>query len=108
MLLSIILRLRFFTLIRLFLPFLPKKYFMYSGVVRRWATGNEKQGYGFITGDDGADNFVHHSDLNGHTLLVGKRVRYDLATVEGKGGKTKTKAVNIRGGAHIREPWLDT
>lgn len=43
---------------------------------------DDKKGYGFITGDDGADIFVHHSgilsDKKFKKLTEGERVEYDI------------------------------
>lgn len=43
---------------------------------------NAKRGYGFITGDDGEDAFVHYTGIVGDgfkTLKGGQAVTYDLA-----------------------------
>jgi CspA family cold shock protein len=43
---------------------------------------NDAKGFGFITGDDGTDCFVHYSNIlgRGHrTLADGARVSYDVA-----------------------------
>jgi len=42
---------------------------------------NEKRGYGFISTPDGADVFVHYSNVSGdgfRTLSEGDRVSFDL------------------------------
>lgn len=42
---------------------------------------NAEKGYGFITGEDGADVFVHFSAMNGEgfkSLDEGQAVTYDL------------------------------
>ena len=42
---------------------------------------NAEKGYGFITGEDGADVFVHFSAINGEgfkSLEEGQAVSYDL------------------------------
>lgn len=42
---------------------------------------NAEKGYGFITGEDGADVFVHFSAINGEgfkSLEEGQSVSYDL------------------------------
>ena len=54
---------------------------------------NEKKGYGFITGEDGADVFVHFSGINmdGFKVLKdGQTVEYD--TTEGEKG---VQAINV-------------
>ena len=54
---------------------------------------NEK-GYGFITGDDKKDVFVHHSgiQMNGYkTLSEGQTVEYDVTQ-----GDKGLKAINVR------------
>lgn len=51
------------------------------------------KGYGFITGDDGKDAFVHQSDIlmNGFRLLeTGQKVSYQVESTE-KGNK----AINV-------------
>ena len=57
---------------------------------------NDSKGFGFITTDEGADVFVHHSDIQGDgfkTLAEGESVSFDLA--EGEKGP---KAVNVQRG----------
>ena len=52
-----------------------------------------KGGYGFITGEDGKDVFVHFSAIQGEgfkTLEEGQAVSYDL--IEGNRG---TQAANV-------------
>ncbi len=43
---------------------------------------NDVKGFGFITGDDGKDAFVHYSAIKSHdrhkTLVEGQRVEYDV------------------------------
>ncbi len=42
---------------------------------------NEKKGYGFITGDDGQDIFVHYSGITGDgfkILIKDQRVEYEI------------------------------
>lgn len=54
---------------------------------------NAQKGYGFITGDDGADIFVHYSGINGEgfkTLEEGQRVSFDTAD-----GNKGVQAVNV-------------
>jgi len=52
---------------------------------------NNMKRFGFITGEDGNDVFVHESDLNeGVRLNEGTKVTFDVA--EGTKGK---KAVNV-------------
>jgi CspA family cold shock protein len=54
---------------------------------------NESKGYGFITGEDGTDVFVHYSSIQGdgfRTLAEGDSVSFD--TEEGTKG---LKAVNV-------------
>lgn len=54
---------------------------------------NAKRGYGFITGEDGADYYVHYSDIQGEgfrTLGGGQEVTFDTVTEE-KGAR----AVNV-------------
>lgn len=50
----------------------------HSGVVK-WF--NDAKGYGFITGEDGADVFVHYSAIEGRgfrSLAEGAAVTYEL------------------------------
>ncbi|MCC6239151.1 MAG: cold shock domain-containing protein [Phycisphaerales bacterium] len=55
---------------------------------------NDRKGYGFISSDDGADVFVHHTVIEGEgfkTLSDGEIVDYD-AESSGKG----LKATRVR------------
>ncbi len=59
---------------------------------------DDKKGYGFITGQDGQDAFVHFSKIVGEgfkSLKEGETVKYDVVTV---GDKTQAENV-IRTGA---------
>ena len=63
---------------------------MASGKVK-WF--NESKGFGFITGDDGSDVFVHYSSITGNgfkTLAEGDSVTFDVES-DPKG----PKAVNV-------------
>jgi len=51
---------------------------------------NEAKGFGFITGEDGKDTFVHANDLNGLKIKEGDKVSFD--TQQGKKG---LNAVNV-------------
>lgn len=54
---------------------------------------NAERGYGFISGDDGSDVFVHFSGINGEgykSLEEGQAVKYDTENSD-KG----LKAVNV-------------
>ena len=49
---------------------------------------NAEKGYGFITGEDGKDVFVHYSSINAEgfkTLAEGQTVTYDI--IESDRGK---------------------
>jgi cold shock protein len=63
---------------------------MASGKVK-WF--NESKGFGFITGDDGKDVFVHYSSIDGNgfkTLAEG-----DSVTFEVENGPKGPKAINV-------------
>jgi len=54
---------------------------------------NESKGFGFITGDNGEDLFVHYSSIQGSgfkTLAEGDTVSYDVEQ-----GPKGAKAVNV-------------
>jgi CspA family cold shock protein len=64
---------------------------MASGKVK-WF--NESKGFGFITGDDGKDVFVHYSSIEGNgfkTLAEG-----DSVTFEVENGPKGPKAINVQ------------
>ena len=57
---------------------------------------NAEKGYGFITGDDGKDVFVHYSAIQGEgfkTLEEGQEVSYDLT--EGQRGMQASNVVKL-------------
>ena len=57
---------------------------------------NAEKGYGFITGEDGADVFVHFSAIVGEgfkSLAEGQKVTFDTET-DPKNSK-KLRAVNV-------------
>jgi cold shock protein len=54
---------------------------------------SQEKGYGFITGEDGRDVFVHHTSIEGEgfrTLADGERVEFEVME-EPRG----VKAVNV-------------
>lgn len=54
---------------------------------------NARRGYGFITGDDGADYYAHYTDINAEgfrTMSEGDAMTFDVVNEE-KGAR----AVNI-------------
>jgi CspA family cold shock protein len=55
---------------------------------------NDAKGYGFITGDDGTDVFVHYSSIQGQgfrSLSEGQAVTYDV-----ENGPKGPQATNVR------------
>ncbi|GMU84398.1 MAG: cold-shock protein [Phycisphaerales bacterium] len=55
---------------------------------------NDTKGFGFIRAEDGADVFVHHTEIRAEgfrTLKEGQQVEYDLAS-----GPKGPKATNVR------------
>ena len=57
---------------------------------------NAEKGYGFITGEDGADVFVHFSAIQGDgfkTLDEGQNVEFDI--VEGPRGPQAANVVKL-------------
>jgi len=55
---------------------------------------NDAKGFGFVTGEDGTDAFVHHSDIQGEgfkTLAEGEEVEFEMTQ-----GPKGPKAVNVR------------
>jgi cold shock protein len=67
----------------------------YTGCVK-WF--NNKAGFGFITGNDNTDYFVHHSGISTEGemysyLVQGEYVTYDLSNKDGE----KVQAVSVRG-----------
>ena len=55
---------------------------------------NDAKGFGFVTGEDGTDAFVHHSDIQGEgfkTLAEGEAVEFEMTQ-----GPKGPKAVNVR------------
>lgn len=55
---------------------------------------NEKKGYGFITGDDGADYFVHYTDIIADgfkTLKNGASVEFEVKVGEKGSEATEVK-----------------
>lgn len=55
---------------------------------------NEQKGYGFITSPDGADVFVHASNIVGsgfRSLTAGQSVQYETAP-----GRKGPEAVNVK------------
>ncbi|MCK5033216.1 MAG: cold shock domain-containing protein [Calditrichia bacterium] len=65
---------------------------MQNGIVKMWDTS---KGFGFITGDDDEDYFVHGADLHiavkGNRLIEGQKVKFDVRR-DMKGDK----AINVR------------
>jgi CspA family cold shock protein len=67
--------------------------------VKGMATGtvkwfNDSKGFGFITGEDGTDLFVHHGDIQGSgfkSLSEGGKVSFDAEK-----GPKGPKAVNVK------------
>lgn len=59
---------------------------------------NAEKGYGFITGEDGKDVFVHYSSINQkgyRSLEEGQSVSYDV--VENERGKQAANVTPING-----------
>ena len=51
---------------------------------------NGLKGFGFITGSNGKDYFVHSSSLNGSVLTEGTKVEF-----EGRQGQKGLEAINV-------------
>ncbi len=61
---------------------------------------NRTKGYGFITGDDGQDYFVHHTALNRGTFLrENDRVSFDSAETDK--GKQARNVVLLQKGSEL-------
>lgn len=61
---------------------------------------NTEKGYGFITGEDGKDIFVHYSSINADgykTLEEGQTVTYDV--IESNRGQQASKVTVIQAAA---------
>lgn len=61
---------------------------------------NAEKGYGFITGEDGKDIFVHYSSINADgykTLEEGQTVTYDV--IESNHGQQASKVTVIQAAA---------
>lgn len=55
---------------------------------------NDSKGFGFITGDDGQELFVHHKEIQGSgfkSLAEGESVEFDVAS-----GPKGPRATNVR------------
>lgn len=65
---------------------------MQNGIVKMW---DSSKGFGFITGDDDEDYFVHSADLHitvkNKRLIEGQKVKFDVRS-DMKGDK----AINVR------------
>jgi CspA family cold shock protein len=65
---------------------------MQNGIVKMW---DVSKGFGFITGVDEDDYFVHRSDLHitvkGNRLIEGQKVIFDV-----RGDMKGDKAINVR------------
>jgi cold shock protein len=51
---------------------------------------NDAKGFGFITGSNGKDYFIHSSALNGSVLTEGTKVEF-----EGRQGQKGLEAINV-------------
>jgi cold shock protein len=51
---------------------------------------NDAKGFGFITGSNGKDYFIHSSSLNGSVLSEGTKVEF-----EGRQGQKGLEAINV-------------
>ncbi len=73
-------------------------FFIYGGPVMKGTVKwfNAEKGYGFITGEDGKDVFVHFSAIQGDgfkTLDENQSVEYDLT--EGQRGMQASNVVKL-------------
>jgi cold shock CspA family protein len=76
--------------------FIELKDGLFEGVLKTVITRRQ---FGFISGDDGREIFVHQDNCVGYTLKLGDRVQYDIGPAITLGRPDMAINVRLGGGA---------